>query len=322
MSIVAEFAASLHEEFPAKSETPIPALYRGRLEKIRDVQVVIFDVYGTLINYWDDSFSDADKKKESLLSAFLKTADRFGFTKTLAIIDSEKPVQETLYDFYHGLIVMKHEQSIGEGKSFPEVKIEEVWDIILSILIRNGYELAVNQVGETRSEFARVIAYFYNFHSLKRGFFTHVVPALKALKAQNIKLGILSNAQFYTPIDLTLFLRDQDEELVDFLELFESDLLFFSYENGVAKPNRMLYEKLFDALYELNVLPSEALFVGNDLAADIKAASEIGMKTALFAGNRGSTFMHDLENKVFPDIVFTSYEELNSKVTFYSDLNA
>lgn len=321
MSIVAEFASELHETSPSHSETLIPALYRGKTEKLRDIQIAIFDVYGTLINYWNDSFTDPDTKRIELLSSFRKTADRFGFTPILEKIDSQKCAEETLHDFYHGLIVMKHEQSIGEGKSFPEVKIEEVWDIILSILVRNGYDLEAHQLGK-RSEFSRIIAYYYNFNSLKRGFFDGVIPALKALKAQNIKLGILSNAQFYTPIDLSLFVRDQDEELVDYLELFEPELVFFSYENGVAKPNKMLYEKLFDALYELNALPSETVFIGNDLVADIQAATEIGMKTALFTGNRGSTFMHDLENKVFPDIVFSTFEELPSKITFYSDPNA
>ncbi len=321
MSIVAEFASALHTEFPSTTVPTVPALYRGKSEKLRDVQVAIFDVYGTLINYWDNSFSDQETKKNELLIALRKTADRFNFTPTLDKIDPSKRAEDTLHDFYNGLIVMKHEQSIGEGKSFPEVKIEEIWNIILSILIRNGYDLESNTIG-SRTEFSRIIAYYYNFYSLKRGFFDGVVPTLKALKAQNIKLGILSNAQFYTPIDLSLFIRDQDEELVDYMELFEPDLIFFSYENGVAKPNKMLYEKLFDALYEVNVLPSETVFIGNDLAADIQATQEIGMKTALFTGNRGSTFMHDLDGKVFPDIVFTSYEELASKITFYSDPNA
>lgn len=321
MSIVAEFASALHTEFPTTPLQTIPALYRGKSEKLRDIQVAIFDVYGTLINYWDNSFGDQESKRVELLSALRKTADRFGFTPILDTIDSSKRAEETLYDFYHGLIVMKHDQSISEGKSFPEVKIEEIWNIILSILIRNGYDLDSNMIG-SRTDFSRIIAYYYNFHSLKRGFFEGVVPALKSLKAQNIKLGILSNAQFYTPIDLSLFIRDQDEELVDFMELFEPELIFFSYENGVAKPNKMLYEKLFDALYEINTLPSETVFIGNDLAVDIQAAQEIGMKTALFAGNRGSTFMHDLEGKVFPDIVFTSFEEITSKITFYSDPNA
>lgn len=318
MSIVAEFAARLHHDTPASPEETYPTLYQAKTEKLRDIQVAIFDVYGTLINYWNNSFQNEEEKQAELKKAFRKTADFFNFTPILEIIDPNKKPEETLIDFYHGLIVMKHDQSSKEGKTYPEVRIEEVWDIILSILIRNGYDLEANQKG-SRRDFTLVIAYYYNFHSLKRGFFDGVVPALKKLKEQNIRLGILSNAQFYTPIDLTLFLRDQNDELVDFLELFEDDLCFFSYEYGVAKPNRILYEKLYDALYEVNALPSQTVFIGNDLSADIQAAEEIGMKTCLFTGNEGSTFLHDLNGKVFPDIAFSSYEELPEKISFYSD---
>ncbi len=319
MSIVAEFAASLHEQNPVITEPCTPTTYRAKTEKVRDVQVAIFDVYGTLINYWRDNFGDRDSKEIELKEAFRKTADQFGFTPILEKIDPSKAPEETLSDFYHGLIVMKHEQSIDSGKTFPEVRIEEIWGVVLSILKRNGYDLSGHLNGGSEIEFSKIVAYYYNFHSLKRGFFDGVVPALKALKKSNVKLGIVSNAQFYTPIDLSLFLRDQDDELVDYLELFDADLIFFSYENGVAKPNKMLYEKLFDALYEIDVLPSETIFIGNDLSADIKAADEIGMKTGFFTGNIGSTFLHDLDGKIIPDIVFSEFSQLNDKISFYSD---
>ncbi len=318
MSIVAEFAARLHMDTPSVKRDSVPTFYRAKSEKLRDIQVVIFDVYGTLINYWNDSFQNDEDKQKELKRAFKRTADFFGFTSTLEKIDPNKPAEQTLNDFYHGLIVMKHEQSMKQGKTFPEVRIEEVWDIILSILARNGYDLENQQKG-SRQDFSRIIAYYYNFYSLKRGFFDDVIPALKKLKEQNIRLGILSNAQFYTPIDLTLFLRDQDDELVDFLELFDADLVFYSYEYGVAKPNRMLYEKLYDALYEISVLPAQTVFVGNDLAADVQAAEEIGMKTCLFTGNLGSTFLHELDGKVFPDITFSEFKELPDKISFYTD---
>lgn len=317
MSIVAEFAARLHADTPVVQSETYPAYYQAKTEKLKDIQVVIFDVYGTLINYWNNQFHSDDLKQVELKRAFRKTADFFGFTPILEQIDPEKPAEQTLNDFYHGLIVMKHEQSMQAGKTYPEVRIEEVWDIILSILVRNGYDLESHQKGD-RQDFSRIIAYYYNFQSLKRGFFEGVVPALKKLKEQNIKLGILSNAQFYTPMDLTLFLRDQQDELVDYLELFDDDLIFYSFEYGVAKPNKMLYEKLYDALYEMDVLPSQTVFVGNDLAADIQAAEEIGMKTCLFTGNEGSTFLHELDGKVFPDITFSEFSQLPEKLSFYS----
>jgi putative hydrolase of the HAD superfamily len=133
-----------------------------------------------------------------------------------------------------------------------------------------------------------------------------------------MRLGILSNAQFYTPIDLTLYLRDQTgNEIDDMGELFDPELIFYSFEYAMAKPSRLLFRKLFDALYELQVLPSQTVFVGNDLAADIRPAGEAGMKTALFTGDDQSTFTHDLEDSVVPDISFTTWDDFAERVSFY-----
>jgi putative hydrolase of the HAD superfamily len=145
-----------------------------------------------------------------------------------------------------------------------------------------------------------------------------VVSALSGLNENNIKCGILSNAQFYTPIDLTLFIRDQSNNTCDdYRDLFDNDLIFLSYEYGVAKPNQILLQKLYDALYELQILPNQTLFVGNDLSLDIQPAAEAGMRTAFFTGDDMSAFVHELSGEVIPDIVFDAWDELPDKVSIF-----
>ena len=80
----------------------------------------------------------------------------------------------------------------------------------------------------------------------------------------------------------------------------------------------LLFRKLFDALYQQNIAPSQTVFVGNDLAIDIKPAQEIGMKTALFCGDRRSTYLHDMAGEVVPDIAFTSFYQLPQLISFYN----
>ncbi len=184
------------------------------------------------------------------------------------------------------------------------------------ILKRHGYNFSKYN----NDELSRIMAFSYNFYSLGRTLFPGVVEALDALKSKNIVIGILSNAQFYTPIDLTLLIRETcNEKYDDFNELFDSDLTFFSYEYGVAKPNQLLFRRLYDALYEYQILPSQTVFVGNDLLLDIKPAMEVGMKTALFSGDRESTFLHDLAGSVIPDITFQSWNELPDMISFHSE---
>ncbi|HON09851.1 MAG TPA: HAD family hydrolase [Chitinispirillaceae bacterium] len=319
MSRFAEFARELHENekhiFPRKLE---PVSYPSKSEKLGDIRAVICDVYGTLINYWKPGFETSESRTNSLLKAFRIIADRFGITEILIEINPQENPEKTLSDFYHGLIALNHEKARKAGKEFPEVKIEEVWSVILLILKRRGYDpSAFNPVeGE---DFSRVLAFTYNFYSLGRQLYPGVVDALEQLKKQNMVLGIVSNAQFYTPMDLTLLIRDQSNgKYDDFNELFDPDLTFFSYEYGVAKPNQLLYRRLFDSLYEFQILPEQTVIVGNDLSIDIEPSAGVGMRTAFFTGDKESAFMHDLDQKVIPDLCFQSWDSLPQLLSFFS----
>ncbi|MFW6221626.1 MAG: hypothetical protein ACOC4C_04100, partial [Fibrobacterota bacterium] len=65
------------------------------------------------------------------------------------------------------------------------------------------------------------------------------------------------------------------------------------------------------------VLPSQTVLVGNDLIQDIQPAQQAGMLTALWAGDDKTAFMHDQQGTIIPDIVFTDWTHLSSKVSFY-----
>ncbi len=90
MSVVAEFAAQLHKKHPIDTNRAVSPLVgmRGKSERLLDVQAVIFDVYGTLIDYWENTFKSTEEKQAHLLATFRRTADYFGFTETLAGIAS------------------------------------------------------------------------------------------------------------------------------------------------------------------------------------------------------------------------------------------
>ncbi len=320
MSIVAEFARRLQESEHGGAETDLfPMQYSAREEKLYDIRAVIFDVYGTLMNYRKEEFAQQDSKERSLREAFRRVIDFFHMAPYLEKMNPAATPEQTLADFYHGLIALDHQKSRRENIETPEVRIERIWGLIVKMLKRHGYETDVLELGG-EADVAKCMAYAYNFWAFARGFFPGVVEALEALKKRGIRAGILSNAQFYTPIDLTLFVREQSEDRYDdFRELFDEDLCFFSYEYGVAKPGAMLFEKLFNVLYEKHILPAQTVFVGNDLAADIKPAGRIGLRTALFCGDSRSVFVHDLAGKVVPDITFESYDELSTLLSFYEE---
>ena len=319
MSQLAEYAKELHETSARVYKRPLePVAIAPRTEKLSDVRAVIFDVYGTLINYWRPGFDDGEQRRKFLMGAFREVSDRFCFTRFLVEMNPDEEPEKTLSDLYHGCIALCHENESRKDIDFPEVKVEDVWALILLMLKRRGYDPEKAFSGRDGSP-ARYLAYTYNFFSLGRELYPGVVDALAALKKNNIALGIVSNAQFYTPIDLTLLIRGQSRGAYDdFNELFDPDLTFFSYEYNAVKPGVFLFEQLYNALYERQVLPRQAVFAGNDLVLDIGPAGQVGMRTALFAGDDKSVFFHGGEKEIVPDIRFTSWNELPGKISFYS----
>ena len=320
MSRLAEFARKIHEsDQKVQTRCLVPVEYPSNKYKCSNIQAIVCDVYGTLVNYWTDEFIDPQQKQDVLYRSFLTVAEYFNMTTSLCSANPADPPEKTLNDFYHGLISLRHEQAAERGAVFPEIVIEEIWEVIISILKRHGY-IPEFSSGETLRDFSRRVAWFYNYHALGRGFYPGVVDALTILRKKNMIVGLLSNAQFYTPVDMTFFLRDQSRGKYDDIhELFDVDLTFFSYEYQVAKPHQLLFRKLFDALYEFQILPEQTVYIGNDLAVDIAPAQNAGMKTALFTGDSKSTFLHDLAGTVVPDITFSQWAELPALLSFHTE---
>ena len=93
-----------------------------------------------------------------------------------------------------------------------------------------------------------------------------MVNLLHKLKA-NYKLGLLTDTG---PIPYKLFM------VKELLPLF--DAITLSFNIGVKKPNKIMYE---DIVKKMKELPSEMLFV-DDKEKNISAAKELGMQGYLF----------------------------------------
>jgi putative hydrolase of the HAD superfamily len=95
---------------------------------------------------------------------------------------------------------------------------------------------------------------------------THAL--LEALRARDIRLGLVSNA--FDPG--WLLHRDLEEMGVG----ERLDVAVFSSEAGTRKPHPDIFRRALDAL---QVPPEEALFVGDRLYEDVRGAGELGMTT-------------------------------------------
>jgi putative hydrolase of the HAD superfamily len=132
---------------------------------------------------------------------------------------------------------------------------------------------------------------------------------LRALRGRRLALGMIADAQFYT-IELFPALLDHWAELWG----FDPKLQFYSYLYGQRKPGLKLYQMAIEALAHRGIAPSEALYVGSDMLEDIWPAWQLGLRTALFAGDARSFNPRTGDPRIqgiHPDLVLTELWDIN-----------
>ena len=187
-------------------------------------------------------------------------------------------------------IAAEHSRKRARGVMHPEVRIENIWDglfpgrrpeVLRSMIVE--YELAAHPVWPMPG--CRAV--------------------LSALKRRGITLGIISNAQFYTPLFLEALLGADMEVLG-----FSPSLCLYSCDFEIAKPDQALFNVAKERLRALGTVPENSLMIGNSVIDDIVPAGKIGFMTALAALDRRS-FAAPSGPEEEPDVVVTSLGHLD-----------
>ena len=246
--------------------TPLPTDVAPRLAPLTGIRAVLFDVYGTLVisGSGDIGLTDASAADQPFLAA-------------LAAADIELPA--ALPQSFEGAdalakeIRASHARSRAEGVAYPEVEIRRIWQALLA---QFGLEPDAEGIARVAVEYELRVNPVWPMPGLSE--------MLAALRTRGLVLGIVSNAQFYTPLMLRTFL---DAELPD--AGFDPRCAAWSYRLGQAMPSLAIYEQALAALQAHHGIGPEAvLYVGNDQRNDIWPAAVSGCRTALFAGDARS----------------------------------
>ncbi len=272
----------------------IPSGIQPKLLLLSDIKSIIFDIYGTIFvsGSGDIGISNKIKRNQFFCDAL----------KTAGIVINNDTVCETGIDYFFQRIAFHHNRSKKKGILNPEVNIFEIWTETLHELSRNGMIRKVL----SRIEILKTSVLFEIFSnplSLMPG----ITEILLYIKQNEIPAGIVSNAQFYTPLMFEVFFKQNMESIG-----FYSDLIYFSYVTKNAKPSLFMFEKLKKQLYtEYGFNSRNILYIGNDMLNDISAASKCGFRTALFAGDlRSLRLRKNLVRNVVPDVIITELEQL------------
>lgn len=264
-----------------------------------NIKAVVFDIYGTLLVSSSGDIDQAEISTSNLEQAFEAS--------NIRVINNEvNALEHILHDFEYTIKIC-HQEAKKNNISYPEIDILSIWENVLLHARRKG----LVQFNED----ANVLRMTCIFEFLSNQ--VYPMPGMKEviakLKEKGYPLGIVSNAQFYTPIVMNYFLTKAvglDEEIA----FFDKDITVYSYKLGKGKPDTDLFSDLVPVLekkYKLK--PEQVLFVGNDMLKDIFTSNKMGFKTALFAGDKRSLRMREDDKRVNglkPDYVITDLKQL------------
>ena len=265
-----------------KPLSPLPTFLNptGKLDE--GIQCILFDVYGTLFISGSGDISLARQQTRHIQ----KLKD------LLSRYQIKKRPQIVLDDFFTA-IELEHKRLRKTGVDFPEVEIDRIWAHVLEIE-------ELDAVRAFAVEFEMMVNPVYPMPNLKR--------MLSGLKKLKVLMGIISNAQFFTPYLFNWFLNSSPEDLG-----FKSDLIFYSYKSGHAKPSPFMFDAAAKNLRNMDILAHSVLYIGNDMLNDIYPAKMVGFKTALFAGDARSLRLrknHPRCQNLSADIVITDLVQI------------
>ncbi|MEM1295395.1 MAG: HAD family hydrolase [Verrucomicrobiota bacterium] len=249
---------------------PLPTNEQPQLGPLEGIESVVFDIYGTLIISGSGDIGLIDESNR-------ETAMREAFEAVGATMPTDASTR------FYELIREDREASQVEH---PEVEIREIWQKLA------GDEIDIE-----------ALAIEYECRTNVVWPMPNLVESLASLRDRGLRLGSVSNAQFYTPHLFEAFCNAPLDQLG-----FDPEIQVFSFDLREGKPSTQLYAEIAK-----NQNPKQALFVGNDMLKDIWPAQTVGFKTALFAGDQRSLRKRDDDARVAetcPDLVITDLSQL------------
>lgn len=271
--------------------SPIPTSTRVKLSMLDGVAVVLFDVYGTLFVSASGDVGTAKAQQDG---------DHFAEALSAVFgVEYNATIGAAARDSYFAAIEADHAAMRAVGVEHPEVDVVRIWERVLRQL---KARTTVPEITTTR---ARRCALEYEVRANPVWPMPHALEVLKALG--DFRTGIVSNAQFYTPLLFEALLGSTVEEL-------GLSVCSWSYQVGEAKPSRRMFTGILEELRALCLpAPESVLYVGNDMLNDVWTAASVGCRTCLFAGDARSLRWREDRPEcrgLTPDLVITDFRQL------------
>ncbi len=238
------------------------------------IQVVLFDLGGTLLHYEQPPEYTFDRLNARALRALLGAAAEQG----ARVRDAEMAVR-----------------AVGRMTAAMDAKARQAnYANTAENIIREGLE-AVSIKLPAKAWDAGLAAYYEAISAVVKPVAGNAQAVLAELSEQGHGIGLVSN---------TFWARElHDGDLARFGLLDYIPVRVYSCEVGVTKPHPMIYRQALDSL---DVVPAEAIFVGDKLGVDIAGPKKIGMRAVLVS----SPYRTETDEQIVPDARIDSIDEL------------
>ena len=296
MEYIKECLKSFRELYPL----PVDPFSDFRTTPARKIKALIFDIYGTLlISGSGDVFSD-----EVNLGEILEVFRRSDIKMTSG--NPAKSASEVL-SLFTKTVEKSHREARAAGVAYPEIDIREIWDEVISGMSASGALAAGHDYS------AEKISFHYEAVTNPVYPMPGMLKLIKKLAKKDKVLGVISNAQFYTPVIMNYFMTGKLHDGLG-IEPFRKSLVKYSFLERCSKPELALFKSVRETLADdFGIAPEETLFIGNDMFKDIYPAAQAGFKTVLFAGDGRSLRLREDKPEVrgvLPDYAVNDLESI------------
>jgi hypothetical protein len=172
------------------------------------------------------------------------------------------------------------------GEKYPEMQSERLWEGLIKKLFQKDYKFDAGFYGSL-NEFSRKVAYFFHASLQGTAAYPGAAAALQAVADNGLVQTICADGQCFTAVQLQ---RGLDAEVggLRLESVIPLELQVYSYEVRGKKPSERLFQAALDRLEKKGISPAEVLHVGSRVDKAVAPAKKLGLKTALFAGDRSS----------------------------------
>ncbi|MSR56332.1 MAG: HAD family hydrolase [Planctomycetaceae bacterium] len=310
-----EYADWLDERnllWPAAPQ-PVPAKATPYLPPLPEVRAVTWSVYGTLLLIADGRLLPSIAEPIRMEVALEKTIHEFNMWNSMY----RKPGApwEYMLQQFRSLVEIQRLTGAARKGEAAEVNLPRVWRTLIERLQHKDYAWDEDELGDI-DEFSEKVAYF--FQSCLQGLQAapNARAALAHIRRSGCRQGLVADGQVFTLTQILRALR-RGVKTPSLTKLFSPGCVSLSYQFGVRQPAESLFEACLASLQREGISAAQTLHVASRLRDELGPAKRLGMRTALYAGDRHSleaTPAEVADSALRPDRILTDLRQIRQIV--------